>query len=365
MRSCNIRDINSEMEAILKFYTKFEDILESPELEGYKSIGVPYENLLSSQRTQKIEQTVHEQGMDYILSPQFVFGRIKDRYHVINIGAPVVVCVSKFVDEINILSDEYGESLKIYAPTEDEMKHQVILKHKNAELPLQLGIIIGSIETKIESPITLLESRFVNRIIAKKLGTSDVPAEYNIVDELRALLVDDDKTDDENEDMLHRVLIFYRRAIFGAADAAGERPKIWIKIPTRDTKVVAVFNMINRAIFGMDAEIVSRKSRGNFLRNSIDGRLAVKERFVKEYGPIGILIVQASEENTEVLYAVRRTPTIFIMSRGPDALGVFGDITQLDVSSTRNYTVPRVHTAAKFNVAEIYNFIDHLRDLSD
>lgn len=348
------------MNKILQLYCENEDFLESPKMDGYKSIGVPYEQLLPGSRTQKIEQSVQELGMDYILSPRFVFGRIKDRYIVVDCidkeseDSKVVVCMSSYDDEICVLCGEYSKSCKIYAPTEDEMKHKVILKRpgKDAEISCTLGFIISGIMTKLGTDDDIFGYRMINKMLSRSIDAESMTTEYNILDEIRSLFTNSDCSDEENEESAARIIKFYRQSI------AGEDPKIWIMTPSRDRKVSELLIMINRALFGLDFEIVDRKSKGNFLRSSMETRQAVQERFPDEYGPLGLLLVQGSEECSNVLFGARRLPTMFVMPRGPDQMGLWKDIQVIHVSSTVEYNIPREHTGRKFNVAEVYEFLD-------
>jgi len=347
---------------ILSLYDQ-SDLVDSPNIDSYKSLGVPYIHLVSQQRTQKIEKYVEVNGQDFLVSPAFVFARIRDKYRVIQHNTDsgngyLFLSHTTFGYDLHILSAEPGMTHKILAVGNDELEHKVNLSKQDASgntlsLNVALKFILADIAPRITVDRSFFGERLINKILSKSIETQETP-EYDIMSEIRDLFAGED----DNDHSLSSVIEFYQGVLRG-----DRYSRLWIVVPKGDKKVADVFGMINRGLFGADADVITSKTGGNILRHIVDGRMPLVKYFGESYGPSGVLIVKASEEDTNVKYAARRTPTLFIMSRGQDEEGEWENVRRIDVDNTIDYTIPRAASGMKFSVSEIYKFVSDILEI--
>jgi len=344
---------------ILQIYDSVAKNIEELGMMSYKSIGVPFHKMNGSQRNdQKIVKLMADNGTDAVLWASHIFSRLQNRYiyfrymmvdHYYSfIQTPVYLYVLGFEDTaIEMVCFKFSEILG------DEADHKVVMKSKKdgTEVKFKLGELIAAIGPRIKYDETLFNMRMINKIIGRFLIPTE-EAMYNIWQEIRDIF---------NNDVTHvaRIKKFYTNVINSVPDI------LWITMPKYDTKIFTLFSMINYGLFGPDAEIIASKG-GYYGHASVKNRKDIFAEFgIDMFGPIGVMIVQGNQEKKPVRRAIQFVPTMFIQSSIPDEDSEWEGIERIDVEFTLDYSVPRVKTFKKFNVQEIYDFLDELHGLTD
>lgn len=343
---------------LLQLFDSVTERFDQYSIESYKSIGVPFDKLRTTSRTQMIQNIVTEHGTDYLTRPEHVFSRIVQKYMCIkHSGATTsnasekdifVSFAGKAINNYLYTDDEMLVTQYRYVPT-TEMDHKVLFENakKNASFGTSLGNILGIIKPRLTVGPDIFSDRMINMIIGRKI-VDDHDPKYDIYSEIECLF------DQSDPGAVDRIMRYYKNCLIGEHDT------IWITMPPKDMKIRDLFNAINLGIFGPDSEMVERSGYGNYLSASVVSRYRLNGIFGPVFGPIGPMIIQNRMYDPGIVSAAQLAPCMFICPMVPAEDSVWSHVDRLDIPDTIGYKLPRGTQGKKFSANEIYDFIERV-----
>lgn len=348
---------------LLQLFDSVSERLDHYSIESYKSIGVPFDKLGSTHRTQMVQNIVAEHGTDYLTRPEHVFSRVVQKYVCISISGnsasgkngsgndekySFISFAGKAINNFLHTDDEMLVTQYRYVPT-TEMDHRVLFENakKNASFGTSLGNVLNIIRPRIAVDPNIFSDRMINMIIGRKIVDESEP-KYDIFSEIECLF------DESDSGAVDRVMRYYKNCLTGQHDT------LWITMPPKDMKIRDLFNAINIGMFGPDAEMVERSGYGNYLSASVVSRYRLNNIFGTVFGPIGPMIIQNRMYDPGIIAAAQLAPCMFICPMVPAEDSKWSYVDRLDIPDTIGYKLPRGTQGKKFSANEIYDFVERV-----